>query len=343
MRVELRENGVLVSGFLDTSSASHGDAFDTVLVRGTHPYEDEVRPHCLGALNACDITGSHQVGVLPAVSPASRDDRHSLGLLLTGHGTLERGGHLTPLTPGDFVIYSGRRHPFRLQLNGPFRYFVIDLNQADSSFLRKAGPAIANPELPRLASGRILTATLAEIAGLAAQMGPLTRQEMGEHITCMLRTVIHEATRCGPDAHDARAAILDQVLNYIDQHLSSELTPDSIAAAQHVSVRYLHALFQRQDDTVGHCIRRRRLDRIRRDLTDPDLAHLPAHAVAARWGLPNRSHFGKLFRNEFGLSPHEFRQQVRITACPPGPARHGHEQAEADLGLAGRRRLGGCG
>jgi AraC-like DNA-binding protein len=53
------------------------------------------------------------------------------------------------------------------------------------------------------------------------------------------------------------------------------------------------------------------MDRIRRDLADPDLAHLSACAIAARRGFRNPSHFGKLFRAEFGRSPGEFRQQIR--------------------------------
>jgi AraC-like DNA-binding protein len=310
MRVDHRRDGVLVSGFLDTCCAGHADAFDTVLVRSAQPYHAETRSYSFGALTACDISGDHQVGVLPAASPALRADKHTLALLLTGHGTLEQEGRLASLVPGDFVLYRGSR-PFRLELSGPYRYFVVNLDQGDAGFLRHASPAIANPELPRLSSGRVLTATLAEIAGLAARMGSLTRQEMGEHIICMLRTLIHEANRCGQDVSDDRASVLDRVLNHINTHLDTDLTPESIAVAHHISVRYLHALFQRQDDTVGHHIRRRRLDRIRRDLTDPGLAHLPAYAIAARWGIPNPSHFSKLFRAEFGLSPYEFRRQVR--------------------------------
>jgi AraC-like DNA-binding protein len=311
MRFEHREDGALVSGFLDPFSGGHADAFDTVLVRGGHPYHSEMRPYSFGALNACDISGDHQIGVLPVLAPAARSDRHTLGLLLTGQGTLEQDGRLASLAPGDFVLYHGRR-PFRLDLSGPYRYFVIDVGHGGASFLRQAAAAVANPELPQLASGRILTSALVEMADLAPRMGPLTRQEMGEHISCMLRTVIHEANRREPEICAAQAAVLDRVLNYIDQHLGGELSPESIAAAQHISVRYLHTLFQRRDDTVGHHIRRLRMDRIRRDLADPDLAHLYASAVAARWGIPNPSHFSKLFREEFGVSPREFRQQTSL-------------------------------
>jgi AraC-like DNA-binding protein len=34
-------------------------------------------------------------------------------------------------------------------------------------------------------------------------------------------------------------------------------------------------------------------------------------AIAARWGFRNPSHFGTLFRAEFGRPPGEFRQQIR--------------------------------
>jgi AraC-like DNA-binding protein len=308
MWVERRDDGVLVSGFLDTSSSGHADARDTVLIRGPDPYDADMRPHRFGALNACDISGGHRVGVLPVVSPVARSDRHLLGLVLAGHGTLEQDGRLAPLSPGSFVLYSGRR-AFQLELAGPHRYFVIDFGQAGACF-RQAEAVIANPELPQLASGRILAATLMEIAGLAAQMGPLTRQEMGQHITCMLRTLIREASQREPDA-GARAAVLDRVLAYIDQHLGAELSPESIASAQHISVRYLHALFKRQGDTVGHHVRCQRLERIRQDLADHDLAQVPACVIAARWGIPNPSHFSKLFRAQFGVSPRELRQGTR--------------------------------
>jgi len=300
MRVEQRDDGVLVSGFLDAES----DGRDTVLVRGAHPYRAEMRPYRFGSLTACDISGGDH-----RVTPAGRSDDCILGLFLSGRGALEQDGRLVPLTVGDFVLYRAER-PFRLELSGPYRYFVIGLGQGGTGYLRRAGPVIANPDLPRFASARILKAALPEIAELAARMGPLTRQEMGEHVTCMLRTLVQEASGRDPCARDA---VLDRVLTYIDQHLDGDLAPESIASAHYISVRYLHALFERQGETVGHHIRNRRLDRIRRDLTDRDLAHLPAYVIAARWGIPNPSHFSKLFRSEFGLSPSEFRQEAGTT------------------------------
>ena len=300
MRVEQRDDGALVSGFLDTQA----DGRDAVLVRGAYPYRAEMRPYRFGSLSACDISGGDH-----RVTPAGHSDECILGLFMSGRGALEQDGRLVRLSAGDFVLYRGER-PFRLELSGAYRFFVVSLGQADTGYLRRADPVIANPDLPRLGSARILKAALPEIAELAAQMGPLTRQEMGEHITCMLRTLVKEAGGCDPCARDA---ILDRVLAYIDQHLEEDLSPESIASAHYVSVRYLHALFERRGDTVGQHIRHRRLDRIRRDLTDRDLAHLPSYVIAARWGIPNPSHFSKLFRAEFGMSPSEFRQEAGVS------------------------------
>ncbi len=300
MRVDQRDDGAVVSGFLDTAADR-----DAVLVRGAYPYRAEMRPHHLGALNACEFSGDDD----HLVTPAGDSEECILGLFMSGRGTLEQDGRLVSLAAGDFVLYRGER-PFWLELSGPYRFFVVSLGHGGAGYLRHADPVIANPELSRFGSARILKAALPEIAELAAQMGPLTRQEMGEHITCMLRTLVKEAS--GREAC-ARDAILDRVLAHIDQHLDSELSPESIASAHYISVRYLHALFERHGDTVGHHVRQRRLDQIRRDLADPGLAHLPGYVIAARRGIPNPSHFSKLFHAEFGRSPRAFRQEVGIS------------------------------
>ena len=313
MLIERRDDGALVAGYLDAASTGRTDAYDTVLVRGSHPYRAELRSHRFGALSACDISGDHGVRVLPRTGSGTREHRYVLGLLLRGRGCLEQDGRTAPLSPGDFALYTGQR-PFRLELGGPYRYFVVDLGPGGAGLPSGVENVTADPDLPRSPSGRVLAAALGEIVRLAARFGPAARRDLGEHITFMLRTLVHEAGHGQSAVPDHRTAILDRVLEHIDRHLGEDLSPESVAAAQHVSVRYLHAIFQRQGDTVGGCIRRRRLDRIRRDLADPGLAHLPAYAVAARWGIRDASHLSRLFRAEFGMSPREFRDRLG-----PGP------------------------
>jgi AraC-like DNA-binding protein len=95
---------------------------------------------------------------------------------------------------------------------------------------------------------------------------------------------------------------------FIEQHLGeADLAPGIVAAAHHVSLRYLHRLFEAEDTTVAAWIRRRRLERCRRDLADPAFRTVPVSAVAARWGLLDSAHFSRLFRRMYGLPPAEYR------------------------------------
>jgi AraC-like DNA-binding protein len=96
---------------------------------------------------------------------------------------------------------------------------------------------------------------------------------------------------------------------FIEQHLGdADLSPGIVATAHHVSVRYLHRLFEAQDTTVAAWIRRRRLERCRRDLADPAFGAVLVSTVAARWGLPDPAHFSRLFRRAYGLPPAEYRR-----------------------------------
>ncbi len=97
---------------------------------------------------------------------------------------------------------------------------------------------------------------------------------------------------------------------FIRQHLHDpDLTPPVIAAAHHISVSYLHRIFQQQTqgETVAAWIRRLRLEGAHRDLADPSLRSTPIHVLATRWGLPRASDFTRAFRAAYGLSPKEYR------------------------------------
>ncbi|QFU89814.1 helix-turn-helix domain-containing protein [Amycolatopsis sp. YIM 10] len=303
MPTERTKGGSLVYGYLDTAAPHRGRAADTVVVSSPGgPYEAEMRPYRFGALNACEITGDQDVHV----RPWRRSGVAALlaGVLLGGGARLEQDGRETSAGPGEFLLYTGFR-PFRLAIAGPYRYFVFNVAGSpltlEQNALRRIG---ADQQFSGSPAARIFAATVAEFAEQAPRLDPATGREMGEHVACLLRTVLRGTARSDAKPGNLYARVLD----YIDDHLGDDLAPDSIAAAHHISVRYLHKLFQQQGETVGGHTRRRRLDRIRRALADPGFAHRPLSSIAAQWGITEASHFSKLFRAEFGISPRKFRE-----------------------------------
>jgi AraC-like DNA-binding protein len=124
----------------------------------------------------------------------------------------------------------------------------------------------------------------------------------------------HELDAEDWDSPEARRhATLTAVQAFINQHLADRrLTPTAIAAAQHMSLRSLQQLFHDEGLTVAGWIRRRRLERCRRDLADPALAGRPIAAIATRWGFSSAAEFSRTFRAVHGLAPSEYRDSARF-------------------------------
>ncbi|WP_186404780.1 helix-turn-helix domain-containing protein [[Actinomadura] parvosata] len=107
---------------------------------------------------------------------------------------------------------------------------------------------------------------------------------------------------------DARQrTLLMEVHAFIERRLGdAELDPATVAAAHHISVRYLHRLFESENTTVAAWIRQRRLERCRAELISGGKQSVST--IGARWGLPDAAHFSRLFRQAYGMPPAEYRR-----------------------------------
>ena len=121
------------------------------------------------------------------------------------------------------------------------------------------------------------------------------------------------------DVHDDAAglprqvALLGEIKTYIDRSLGDpDLSPTTIAAAHHISVRYLHHLFRQDEQTVGGFVRERRLERCRADLTNPCLAGQSMAVIRARWGFQDAAVFNRAFKKEYGITPGEYRRREGV-------------------------------
>jgi len=106
-------------------------------------------------------------------------------------------------------------------------------------------------------------------------------------------------------------ALMARIDAFIRDNLGDPgLSPGAIAAAHHISLRYLYKVFRQDGRTVAGHIRHRRLEQCRRDLADPRLVHDPIHAIAARRGFSSPAQFSQAFRSAYGVSPRQFRHNV---------------------------------
>lgn len=114
----------------------------------------------------------------------------------------------------------------------------------------------------------------------------------------------------------------------IDAHLSEErLTPDWLAQQLGMSRAKLYRMFEPLGG-IAQYIRDRRLRLAMLELRTPELRHRPIYEVALRAGFASETTFGRAFRQRYGVSPREARQQAiepRPAAAGDGPDRRYEE------------------
>jgi AraC-like DNA-binding protein len=96
---------------------------------------------------------------------------------------------------------------------------------------------------------------------------------------------------------------------YIDQHLRDrDLTPASIARANHVSLRQLYKVWELNELSLSEYIIANRLSRAREDLRRPTLKDRSILAISQSWGFADPAHFSRRFKAAYGLSPRQWRR-----------------------------------
>jgi len=115
--------------------------------------------------------------------------------------------------------------------------------------------------------------------------------------------------------HAKQSALFRRILEFMEaNYMDCELTPEKIATANGISIRYLHSLFQQAGMTVSKWIWERRLKATREDLLDPGMAHMRVSEIAYRRGFNDPAHFSRAFKSRFEISPSKLRQVAQEQA-----------------------------
>jgi YesN/AraC family two-component response regulator len=103
--------------------------------------------------------------------------------------------------------------------------------------------------------------------------------------------------------------ISERIRYFIQQHYMQDWTVESLAKALHLSVRTMRQMFRRRyRKSVMDFLEEVRLSRARELLATTDL---PIHDVATEVGFRDPHYFGRVFRQQVGKSPREFRVEQR--------------------------------
>ncbi|MFD3488629.1 helix-turn-helix domain-containing protein [Streptomyces sp. NPDC058665] len=282
--------------------------------------ESQFRAHVgtaeFGPVQAALMTAMrHSVHRTPKLIRQSDPEVFKLGCLQSGGGVMTQGDRCAEFGVGDLILFDTSR-PYLAGFQPGTPMSRLLLLRFPRSLLPLPHRDLRSLSATRIPGARGIGALTSQfMLQLARHFDELSPSDAARLTTLTLDVLIAALadaldTGSAVPAHTRRRALMARIHAFIRDNLGdARLTPDTIAAAHHISLRYLHKLFQQDGHTVAGWVRERRLEQCRRDLADPRLAASPINAIAARWGFTSPAHFSQAFRGAYGVPPRQYRAQ----------------------------------
>jgi AraC-like DNA-binding protein len=148
----------------------------------------------------------------------------------------------------------------------------------------------------------------------APPLAPDLQQATASHIHDLVAVALgatQDATEIA-ERRGVRAARLRETKAFVMRCLAQQdLSAATVALHLGVTPRYVHMLFEDENETFSELVLRERLARARRLLADPRFTDRPISAIAFDCGFSDLSHFNRSFRRHFGMTPSALRNENR--------------------------------
>lgn len=234
-----------------------------------------------------------------------------LAITLEGASVARSGADVFNLNDGD-MLCARSEAPMSLQFSTDHRVLMLRIPAKSLDQRLKA----LLPDKPRFLSttsgpARLLSGILRSLADMGSEV---TDEELRPTELALpeflLANLLNDApSRALGGAAGMRAALLERIFQTIEMRLSDpNLNYQQVASEHGISPRYLQKLFESIDDSFGHYVKLRRLERCRLDLRSPLHVQKSISDILFQWGFNDSASFSRAFREQYGTSPREYRK-----------------------------------
>jgi AraC-like DNA-binding protein len=236
-----------------------------------------------------------------------------LVLQLEGTSTHRQDGRDAKLAPGDFTICASTRL-YDVTWPGPGRCLVLVI---PDNLMRRHLTCPDDIVAVRMTGSRGMTGVLSDfIKSFWGCRTDAADPAVALRMSYTLLDLIAAAYSVSPHARHEQSSLVAahrvRIISYIEAHLRDpHLNPTTVARACKITSRYLHHLFTAESETVTQYIQRRRLEECARALIAAPVRGRLVTEIAFDYGFNSLTHFGRVFRNQFGLTPSEYRRAAR--------------------------------
>lgn len=265
----------------------------------------------LGEASCSEVSSQRQhVMRTPSRIARAQEDFILIALGKLGAGGVTQDGRETLIRPGEFAIYDTTR-PYELRFEQAFTQTIL---QVPREMLRRR---LAGTEsLTAIAFGgdrplqKLAHDFVYQLCQSADRIEPEHGIRLSEQAVDLVAMAMSERLEGRPLASSThRSALLYRLKAHVRAHLADpHLSLATTAAALGISPRYVNDLLSDENTSFQRHLLAERLAHCERDLSSPKLAHRHVGEIAFAWGFNDLSHFGRAFREQYGMSPRDWRQ-----------------------------------
>ncbi|MET9210826.1 MULTISPECIES: helix-turn-helix domain-containing protein [unclassified Nocardia] len=306
------------------SATPHSDAFgqwealmqQTFVPLAVHPYADRpfygrVVTRALAGAPDCHLTTltgrNHEFRRDTGHIARSGEQYLLVGIQTEGRARLDQDGRSALILPGQMTFFDTSR-PYRWTEGERFEQVNV---QVPIRLLRELPGLgqLAMPTavtLPATGAAGVVAAFFRDLARLQ-QDAPDQADLLARGAVDLFGSAVLLAAGTAPVDTPGAALHREHVLAFLrENYTDADLTADEIAAACHISRRTLFRLFDGPGESLHTTLRRLRI-RHAEKLIACERFHAPA-AVAFASGFASERHFYRVFQQETGMTPREYRR-----------------------------------
>jgi AraC-like DNA-binding protein len=210
------------------------------------------------------------------------------------------------LTPGSFALYDSTA-PYSLSFDEAFHQFVIKMPRevlARHLIEPEKYSAIsmnANSGLGLVLKDFIFS-LVGELGSPESETSELLSENLVNLIALSFSSTVFQNNLAESDC--VKEALLRRIRGFIANNLlDPKLNNSCIAESQGISVRYLHKLFQSQEESIHEMILNKRLAIAHELLLGSDESKPTVESVAYHVGFSGAPHFSRAFKLRYGVCP----------------------------------------
>jgi AraC family transcriptional regulator, positive regulator of tynA and feaB len=235
-------------------------------------------------------------------------------VLLSGEYHLEQGGREVFLNPGDMTIYDATR-PHQINCSQNLSKLIITIPRATMrARLPGVEQCIAQRIPGNLGIGAVTAKFIHSVVLEAENISDWSLSALSEQSLDLLTLSLASLNSRSYYLSRSRSAALNSIKDFIERHLTDPtLDTAMVVARTGFSARYINVLLNDNDTSLMRYILQCRLEKCRKDLLNLLHTNHNISEIALNWGFNDISHFSRTFKQRYGCTPKEYRQDYSVT------------------------------